>query len=40
MIDRAAGLADAPAVAAIYGHNPLHGLGAFEETPLSAGVTT
>jgi len=27
---------DAPALAAIYGHHVLHGLGSFEETPPSA----
>ncbi len=30
---RPASLADAPAVAAIYGHHVLHGLGTFEEVP-------
>ena len=30
---RAASLADAPAVAAIYGHHVLHSLGTFEEVP-------
>jgi len=32
---RAASEADAPAVAAIYGHHVLHGLGTFEEIPPS-----
>ena len=35
MIVRAATEADAPALAAIYGHAVLHGLGTFEETPPS-----
>lgn len=35
MIVRAASQADAPAVAAIYGHHVLHGLGTFEEVPPS-----
>ena len=35
MIVRAAGLADAPAVGAIYGHHVLNGLGTFEEIPPS-----
>ena len=33
MIVRSAKAADATAVAAIYGHHVLHGLGTFEETP-------
>ena len=33
MIVRAASEADAPAVAAIYGHHVLHGFGTFEEVP-------
>ncbi len=33
MIIREAAPADAPALAAIYGHHVLHGLGTFEETP-------
>ena len=33
---RAATAADAPAIAAIYGHHVLHGLGTFEEEPPSA----
>jgi phosphinothricin acetyltransferase len=35
VILRGATLADAPAVAAIYGHHVLHGLGTFEEVPPS-----
>ncbi len=35
MIIRAANAADAPAVAAIYGHHVLHGTGTFEEIPPS-----
>lgn len=35
MIVRAACEADAPAVAAIYGHHVLHGFGTFEEVPPS-----
>jgi len=34
---RGASGADAPAVAAIYGHHVLHGLGTFEEVPPSEG---
>lgn len=34
---RTAGEADAAAVAAIYGHHVLHGLGTFEEVPPSVG---
>ena len=33
---RPATLADAPAVAALYGHHVLHGLGTFEEVPPDA----
>ena len=33
MILREARVADAPALAAIYGHHVLHGFGTFEETP-------
>ena len=36
MIVRTVTLADAPAVAALYGHHVLHGAGTFEETPPSA----
>jgi phosphinothricin acetyltransferase len=36
MIIRAAGAADDEALAAIYGHHVLHGLGTFEEIPPSA----
>ena len=36
MIVRPATRADAAALAAIYGHHVLHGLGTFEETPPSA----
>jgi L-amino acid N-acyltransferase YncA len=36
VIVRAATLADAPALAAIYGHHCLHGFGTFEEQPPSA----
>jgi L-amino acid N-acyltransferase YncA len=36
MVIRAATPADAPAIAAIYGHHVLHGLGTFEEEPPSA----
>ncbi len=36
MIVRAATAADAPALAALYGHHVLHGAGTFEETPPSA----
>jgi len=35
MIIRPASAADAPAVASIYGHHVLHGLGTFEEVPPS-----
>jgi phosphinothricin acetyltransferase len=40
MIIRAATPADAAAVAAIYGHHVLHGLGTFEEEPPSADEIT
>jgi phosphinothricin acetyltransferase len=33
MIVRAANATDVPAIAAIYGHHVLHGLGTFEEVP-------
>ena len=36
MIVRPATPADAPALAALYGHHVLHGAGTFEETPPSA----
>jgi L-amino acid N-acyltransferase YncA len=36
VIIRPATIADAPALAAIYGHHVLHGLGTFEESPPSA----
>ena len=36
MIIRAASAADAPALAAIYGHHALHGFGTFEEAAPSA----
>jgi L-amino acid N-acyltransferase YncA len=36
VIVRASSAADAPALAAIYGHHVLHGFGTFEETPPSA----
>jgi L-amino acid N-acyltransferase YncA len=36
MIVRASTAADAPALAAIYGHHVLHGFGTFEEVPPSA----
>ena len=36
MILRDATAADAPAIAAIYGHHVLHGLGTFEEVPPSS----
>jgi phosphinothricin acetyltransferase len=37
MIIREAAPQDGPALAAIYGHHVLHGLGTFEETPPDAG---